>query len=120
AGPRRYERKVKNAQEAHEAIRPAGDVFRTPRQVASGLNRDENALYELIWMRTIASQMKDAAGQTVSLRIGATSSANERAEFGASGTVITFRGFLAAYEEGRDTDETVSDDEERRLPNISE
>jgi DNA topoisomerase-1 len=116
--PRRYERKVKNAQEAHEAIRPAGDVFRMPKAVASELNRDENALYELIWMRTIASQMKDAAGQTVSLRIGATSSAGERAEFGASGTVITFRGFLAAYEEGRDTDE--SDDEERRLPNVSE
>jgi DNA topoisomerase I len=116
--PRRYERKVKNAQEAHEAIRPAGDVFRMPKAVASELNRDENALYELIWMRTIASQMKDAAGQTVSLRIGATSSASERAEFGASGTVITFRGFLAAYEEGRDTDD--SDDEERRLPNVSE
>src|SRR5207245_10758982 len=81
-------------------------------------NRDEGALYELIWMRTIASQMKDAAGQTVSLRIGATSSAGEKAEFGSSGTVITFRGFLAAYEEGRDTDE--SDDEERRLPNVSE
>src|SRR5712691_3670347 len=116
--PRRYERKVKNAQEAHEAIRPAGDVFRLPKEVARELNRDENALYELIWMRTIASQMKDAAGQTVSLRIGATSSTGERAEFGASGTVITFRGFLAAYEEGRDTDE--SDDEERRLPNVSE
>jgi DNA topoisomerase-1 len=116
--PRRYERKVKNAQEAHEAIRPAGEAFRMPKDVASELNRDEKALYELIWMRTIASQMKDAAGQTVSLRIGATSSADERAEFGASGTVITFRGFLAAYEEGRDTDE--SDDEERRLPNVSE
>ena len=102
--PRRYERKVKNAQEAHEAIRPAGDVFRMPKDVARELNRDENALYELIWMRTIASQMKDAAGQTVSLRIGATSSSGEQAEFGASGTVITFRGFLAAYEEGRDTD----------------
>ena len=116
--PRRYERKVKNAQEAHEAIRPAGDTFRMPKDVARELNRDENALYELIWMRTIASQMKDAAGQTVSLRIGGTSSSGEKAEFGASGTVITFRGFLAAYEEGRDTDE--SDDEERRLPNVSE
>src|SRR5437588_2722059 len=113
--PRTYERKVKNAQEAHEAIRPAGDTFRMPKDVAKELNRDEIALYELIWMRTIASQMRDAAGQTVSLRIGGTSSAGEKAEFGASGTVITFRGFLAAYEEGRDTDE--SDDEERRLPN---
>jgi DNA topoisomerase I len=116
--PRQYERKVKNAQEAHEAIRPAGDTFRMPKDVAKELNRDEGALYELIWMRTIASQMKDAAGQTVSLRIGGTSSSGEKAEFGSSGTVITFRGFLAAYEEGRDTDE--SDDEERRLPNVNE
>jgi DNA topoisomerase-1 len=118
AEPRRYERKVKNAQEAHEAIRPAGDAFRLPKDVARELNRDELALYELIWMRTIASQMKDAAGQTVSLRIGGTSSSGEQAEFGASGTVITFRGFMAAYEEGRDADD--SDDEERRLPNVSE
>jgi DNA topoisomerase I len=117
--PRRYERKVKNAQEAHEAIRPAGDSFRLPRDLQRELNRDELALYELIWMRTIASQMKDAAGQTVSLRIGATSSAGEQVEFGTSGTVITFRGFLAAYEEGRDS-EDASDDDERRLPNVAE
>jgi DNA topoisomerase I len=117
--PRRYERKVKNAQEAHEAIRPSGDTFRTPKDVQGELNRDEHALYELIWIRTIASQMKDAQGQTVSLRIAGTSSSGEQAEFGASGTVITFRGFLAAYEEGRDTDEQ-SDDDERRLPNVSE
>jgi DNA topoisomerase-1 len=116
--PRRYERRVKNAQEAHEAIRPAGDSFRTPQQVRGELSRDENALYELIWMRTIASQMKDAEGQTVSLRIAGASSAGEDVEFGASGTVITFRGFLAAYEEGRD--ERSDDDEERRLPNVSE
>ncbi|HEY7208497.1 MAG TPA: type I DNA topoisomerase [Gaiellaceae bacterium] len=117
--PRRYERKVKNAQEAHEAIRPAGDSFRTPEQVADRLGRDELALYELIWIRTIASQMADAKGQTVSIRIAGTSSAGEEAEFGAAGTVITFRGFLAAYEEGRDEDRT-RDDEERRLPNLSE
>jgi DNA topoisomerase I len=117
--PRQYDRKVKNAQEAHEAIRPAGDSFRLPREVEAELTRDEFLLYELIWMRTIASQMKDAAGQTVSLRIAGTSATGERAEFGASGTVITFRGFLAAYEEGRDTDET-SDDDERRLPNVDE
>ena len=73
-------------------IRQAGDAFRLPKDVARELNRDELALYELIWMRTIASQMKDAAGQTVSLRIGGTSSSGEQAEFGASGTVITFRG----------------------------
>jgi DNA topoisomerase I len=119
--PRRYERKVKNAQEAHEAIRPSGDRFRTPQDVRSELSPDEHALYELIWMRTIASQMKDAQGQTVSLRIAGDSSAGEAVEFGASGTVITFRGFLAAYEEGRDADrEAAEGDEERRLPNLSE
>jgi DNA topoisomerase I len=119
--PRRYERKVKNAQEAHEAIRPSGDRFRTPQDVRSELSPDEHALYELIWMRTLASQMKDAQGQTVSLRITADSSSGEAVEFGASGTVITFRGFLAAYEEGRDADrEAAEGDEERRLPNLSE
>ncbi|MFL5942429.1 MAG: type I DNA topoisomerase [Gaiellaceae bacterium] len=119
--PRRYERKVKNAQEAHEAIRPSGDRFRTPQDVKSELSPDEHALYELIWMRTIASQMKDAQGQTVSLRIGGASSSGESVEFGASGTVITFRGFLAAYEEGRDEDRAAQEgDEERRLPNLSE
>ena len=119
--PRRYERKVKNAQEAHEAIRPSGDRFRTPQDVRSELSADEHALYELIWMRTIASQMKDAQGQTVSLRIAGDSSDGETVEFGASGTVITFRGFLAAYEEGRDDDRAAPpDDEERRLPNLAE
>jgi DNA topoisomerase I len=120
--PRLYERRVKNAQEAHEAIRPSGDAFRTPQDVRGELSRDEYALYELIWMRTIASQMKDAEGQTVSLRIAGTSSAGEQAEFGASGTVITFRGFLAAYEEGRDDDAPAGqgDDDERRLPNLAE
>jgi DNA topoisomerase-1 len=119
--PRRYERKVKNAQEAHEAIRPSGDRFRTPQDVRSELSADEHALYELIWMRTIASQMKDAQGQTVSLRIAGDSSSGETVEFGASGTVITFRGFLAAYEEGRDDDRPAKDDdEERRLPNLAE
>ena len=120
AQPRRFERKVKNAQEAHEAIRPAGDSFRTPQQVKNELTRDEHALYELIWIRTIASQMKDAEGQTVSLRIAGTSTKGEQVEFGASGTVITFRGFLAAYEESRDEAAAESDEDERRLPNVSE
>ena len=66
------------------------------------LSRDEFALYDLIWKRTISSQMADARGQTVSLRIAATSSTGENVEFGAAGTVITFPGFLAAYEVGRD------------------
>jgi DNA topoisomerase I len=117
--PRQYARKVKNAQEAHEAIRPAGDTFRTPKQLAGELNRDELALYDLIWKRTLASQMADARGLTVSLRLGATSRSGRDAEFGASGTVITFRGFLAAYEESRD--EAVApraEDEERPLPHL--
>jgi len=119
AKPRHYERKVKNAQEAHEAIRPSGDSFRTPQQVERELSRDEHALYELIWIRTLASQMEDAKGQTVSLRIAGASSTGENVEFGASGTVITFRGFLAAYEEGRD-EVAPKDDDERRLPNVAE
>jgi DNA topoisomerase-1 len=115
--PRRWDRGVRNAQEAHEAIRPAGDRFRLPREVQDELDRDEAALYELIWMRTIASQMKDARGKTVSVRIAAASSTGEDVEFAAAGTVIEFRGFLAAYEEGRD-DEVASD--EARLPQLEE
>ena len=116
--PRHYGRAVANAQEAHEAIRPAGDTFRTPDEVRGELSRDEHALYDLVWKRTIASQMEDARGQTVSLRIGATSGDGTDVEFGASGTVVTFRGFLAAYEPGRD--EPSEDDEERRLPPLAE
>ncbi|HET8607541.1 MAG TPA: type I DNA topoisomerase [Gaiellaceae bacterium] len=115
--PRRYDRKVRNAQEAHEAIRPAGDRFRTPKQVQGELSRDEHALYELIWMRTVASQMEDARGETVSVRIAADSSAGERAEFATAGTVISFRGFLAAYEEGRDDEPEES---EQVLPPLEE
>ncbi|MGH8892841.1 MAG: type I DNA topoisomerase [Actinomycetes bacterium] len=123
--PRRYERKVKNAQEAHEAIRPSGDTFRTPGQVASELSRDELALYDLIWKRTVASQMSDARGQTVTVRMGATAtdgSPYTDAEFSTSGTVITFRGFLAAYEEGRDEDTSGGEDatRERRLPQMTQ
>ncbi len=117
--PRQYTRKVKNAQEAHEAIRPAGDSFRTPKQVERELNRDELALYELIWKRTLASQMEDARGLTVSLRLGATSSNGKDAEFSASGTVITFRGFLAAYEESTDDDSAAAKEDERPLPHLS-
>lgn len=112
--PRRYDRTVKNAQEAHEAIRPAGDVFRTPEQLASELSRDELALYELIFKRTVASQMTDATGQTVSIQLEAEAPQGERATFGAAGTVITSPGFLLAYESGKD--EPSDDEEERRLP----
>ncbi len=115
--PRQYTRKVKNAQEAHEAIRPSGDVFRTPGELAGSVSPDELALYDLIWKRTVASQMADALGQTVSMRLGAVATDGRDAELGASGTVITHRGFLAAYEEGRD--EPAADDAERRLPHLS-
>ena len=101
--PRTYASKVKNAQEAHEAIRPAGDSFRTPAQVARDhLSSDERRLYELIWKRTVASQMKDATGESVSVRVAGTSTGNERAEFGATGKVINFYGFLKLYVEGTD------------------
>ena len=119
--PRTYASKVKNAQEAHEAIRPAGDSFRTPRQVASDrLSSDERRLYELIWQRTVASQMKDATGESVSVRVAGTSSAGERAEFGATGKVINFYGFLKAYVEGADDPDADRDDRERRLPPLAE
>jgi DNA topoisomerase-1 len=101
--PRRYERKVKNAQEAHEAIRPAGDRFRTPAQVAGELRGEEFALYELIWKRTVASQMADAAGSTATVRLAATLADGRDVELSASGTVITFRGFLAATRHARRT-----------------
>ena len=119
--PRIYASKVKNAQEAHEAIRPAGDSFRTPRQLAGDrLSSDERRLYELIWQRTVASQMKDATGESVSVRVAGTSSAGERAEFGATGKVISFYGFLKAYVEGADDPDADRDDRERRLPPLAE
>jgi DNA topoisomerase-1 len=116
--PRRYESKVKNAQEAHEAIRPSGDEFRTPAQ--TGLTGDEFRLYELIWMRTVASQMKDATGQSVTVRLGARAADRRDAEFTASGKVITFHGFLKAYVEGSDDPDAELDDRERRLPDVAE
>ncbi|WP_425862935.1 type I DNA topoisomerase [Arthrobacter sp. TWP1-1] len=124
AAKRVYANKSSNAQEAHEAIRPAGDSFRTPAQVASALRGDEFKLYELIWKRTVASQMADAKGSTATIKLGATAAGGaadgKDAEFSASGTVITFRGFLAAYEEGRDESRNDSDDSDRRLPNVKE
>jgi DNA topoisomerase-1 len=119
--PRTYASKVKNAQEAHEAIRPAGDSFRTPAQVAKDrLSSDERRLYELIWQRTVASQMKDATGESVSVRVAGTSTGNERAEFGATGKVINFYGFLKLYVEGTDDATADRDDRERRLPPLAE
>ena len=116
--PRVYTKKVKNAQEAHEAIRPAGDEFRTPAQ--TGLSGPEFRLYELIWKRTVASQMKNAVGESVTVRIEGTSSAGETVEFSATGKVITFHGFLKAYVEGADDPAADLDDRERRLPQMVE
>ncbi|WP_291797373.1 type I DNA topoisomerase [Brevibacterium sp.] len=132
--PRAYGSKQKAAQEAHEAIRPAGDHFRTPAQVSGALRADEFRLYELIWKRTVASQMADAKGRTATMKIAAdlSGAAGEleagswektpaAAGFTASGTVITFRGFLAAYEEGRDVERYAEGkDGESRLPNVEE
>ncbi|MGN6577770.1 MAG: type I DNA topoisomerase [Nocardioides sp.] len=116
--PRTYASKVKNAQEAHEAVRPAGDSFRTPAQ--TGLTGDEFRLYELIWMRTVASQMKDAEGRSVTIRLGGAASTGEDVVFSASGRVITFHGFLKAYVEGSDDPDREADDRETRLPALAE
>jgi DNA topoisomerase-1 len=118
AEPRQYTRKVKNAQEAHEAIRPAGYKFRTPDEVKKELSAEEFNVYDLIWKRTVASQMADVRGQTVSVRIEANASDGRRTEFATAGTVITFRGFLLAYEEGRD--DASDDAEEKVLPELHE
>jgi DNA topoisomerase-1 len=119
--PRQYTRKVKNAQEAHEAIRPAGDVFQTPGQLHSQLDTDEFRLYELIWQRTVASQMADARGTTLSLRISGESSSGEQVIFSASGRTITFAGFLKAYVESIDDQAGgEADDAESRLPNLEQ
>ncbi|MEV7137188.1 MULTISPECIES: type I DNA topoisomerase [Streptomyces] len=116
--PRTYAGKVKNAQEAHEAIRPSGDRFRTPAE--TGLTGDQFRLYELIWKRTVASQMKDAVGNSVTVKIAGRASDGRDAEFSASGKTITFHGFLKAYVEGADDPNAELDDRERRLPQVEE
>ncbi|MFF4259526.1 type I DNA topoisomerase [Streptomyces sp. NPDC001663] len=118
AQPRTYVGKVKNAQEAHEAIRPSGDRFRTPAE--TGLTGDQFRLYELIWKRTVASQMKDATGNSVTVKIGGTAADGRDVEFSASGKTITFHGFLKAYVEGADDPNAELDDRERRLPQVAE
>ena len=119
AEPRLYTRKVKNAQEAHEAIRPAGEAFRTPGELAGQLQSAELKLYTLIWQRTLASQMTDAQGESVSLKLAATTKQGDEVEFSSSGRTITFRGYLQAYVEGSD-DASASDDQESPLPQLKE
>jgi DNA topoisomerase-1 len=116
--PRVYTSKVKSAQEAHEAIRPAGDRFRTPAR--TGLSGDELRLYDLVWKRTVASQMKDATGESVTVRVAGRSSSGEDAEFGATGKIINFYGFMKAYVEGADDPNAELDDNQRRLPALTE
>ncbi len=120
--PRTYKTKSKTAQEAHEAIRPSGDTFRTPDQVRGELSTQDFKVYELIWQRTVASQMTDATGETVTLRIGVDTEAGpnpaRHAVFATSGTVIQHQGFLKVYREG--TDEVESDDAPQQLPPLVE
>ncbi|HCS62381.1 MAG TPA: type I DNA topoisomerase [Microbacterium sp.] len=117
--PRVYKSKSKNAQEAHEAIRPSGDKFRKPASVAGELDREEQRVYDLIWKRTVASQMADAKYETTTVTI-AVDAAGQNAEFTASGTVYTFKGFLEAYEEGKDEKRGDADaDSNQSLPAVA-
>ena len=115
AQPRSYEKKIKNAQEAHEAIRPAGASFRTPESLRGEIDGDELRLYDLIWKRTVASQMADAKGRRVQVRV---ISERERATFSASGKTIDFAGFLRAYVEGSDDPDAAIEDREVILPPV--
>jgi DNA topoisomerase-1 len=118
--PRTYQKKVKNAQEAHEAIRPAGDRFRTPEEVAGELNTQDRLVYELIWQRTVASQMTDATGETVTLRLSVEGRSGQHALFSTSGTVITHQGFLKVYVESTDEDDENGGADVKRLPALYE
>ncbi|ERG64818.1 hypothetical protein L332_10215 [Agrococcus pavilionensis RW1] len=118
---RHYAGKSKSAQEAHEAIRPSGDAFRTPAEVRASLTPNEHRLYELIWKRTVASQMIDATGQTATITIASEKTSRGVAEFTASGTVITEPGFLQAYEEGKDASRYADDAEsDANLPDVKQ
>jgi len=111
-----YQGKTKNAQEAHEAIRPAGDVFKTPGELAPELSRDEFALYDLIWKRTVASQMADAKKMQMRVDFDATTADKKATIFRANGSVITFAGFLAAYDDIASDENKDDESEDRRLP----
>ncbi|MEY3407357.1 MAG: hypothetical protein RL038_418, partial [Actinomycetota bacterium] len=108
---------TKGAQEAHEAIRPAGENFRAPRDLAGELNADSLKLYTMIWQRTIASQMVDAKEATTTAIIDVTSKDGKEVEFRASGTVVTLQGWRAAYEIGRENDD---ENAEELLPELAE
>ena len=118
--PRVYAKKVKNAQEAHEAIRPAGDRFKTPAEVAKELGPDDAKLYELIWKRTVASQMADAKGESMIVKIGAQTQSGKKVVFTVRGNTIVFPGFLKAYVEGTDDPEKELESRETHLPPLEE
>ncbi len=118
--PREYASKVKNAQEAHEAIRPAGDAFRMPDEVAREVGSDEARLYELIWKRTVASQMEDVRGETLQVRIEGAAPSGRRVELSVTGRTITFPGFYRAYVEGSDDPEAELETREKHLPELRE
>ena len=117
--PRTWGKKAANAQEAHEAIRPAGDRFRRPEEVRNEVPPGEARLYEIIWQRTIASQMIDAIGETMTVRLGSVTASGRDAEFSAAGTVITERGWMQVEDWRTDDVDTENDDDtERRLPQL--
>ena len=116
--PRNYTKKVKNAQEAHEAIRPSGDRFRSPEEVRAEVPQMEARVYELIWQRTVASQMTDTVGETVHVDLGGTTDDGRDAAFSAAGTVITHDGFRRVYTEGTDDDDDQAE-AERRMPSVA-
>ena len=113
--PRAYGAKSKNAQEAHEAIRPSGDSFREPKELAGSLGAKALALYDLIWRRTLASQMADAKLSTTTVKFAA-SAQGKALEFSASGTVVSYKGFMAVYEVIKEDD----DEEQAKLPTLAE
>jgi DNA topoisomerase-1 len=120
--PRFYGSQAKGAQEAHEAIRPAGERFQDMDRAAVqfGPNSDASRLYDLIWMRTVASQMKDAKGESLIVTIDAATLDGEVCTFRSSGRTIVFPGFLRAYVEGRDDPDAALDDQETHLPEMTE
>ena len=119
AKPRRYANKVKNAQEAHEAIRPAGDSWKTPKEISAMVgDRDQQRVYRLVWTRTLASQMAPARGESTRIRLGGPITGGTDVEFGASGRTVTFPGFLRVYVEGRDDPKADVDDRQRHLPSL--
>lgn len=122
SAPRTYGKKAKGAQEAHEAIRPAGERFQDIDAVAANFGRtsDEARVYELIWKRTVASQMSDAKGESLIVQVEADSLDSRTCRFQASGRTITFPGFMRAYVEGHDDPDAALDDKETHLPHMEE